>query len=457
MKDTKDPNALSLGLHLRTLAARLEAKDAANAATTLLQAMKETKNPFALRSLAEGLSAVATRMEAKDAATVTAQAATTFFQAMKDTKDTHSVCALAQGLSALGAPLEAEDAARAATTLVQAIKETNNGLDLGLLALHLQDLSASAAHMEPKDAAQAFTTLVQVMKDTKEPNALCELASGLSVLAARMEPKAAATVTAQAANTLVKVMNDTKDPDRYALPALAQVLSALAARMEAKAAATVRAQAATTLLQVMMKDTKYLFGLAQALAALGARLEAKDAARAATTFLQVMKNTEDIKNASALTGTLSALTARMEAKAAATVTRQAATILHLDPDSYLLMWNLSALLSDVAPAEIRPAAAGSAVALAAGTVHPLTALVLLIAPAEPPPCRLSTQRLVDLLKLPTCFGARRVILDHLGNRYHRTFKDQWEFVRFAREQNLDLDFTTPPHRPEAAATAATKP
>ena len=50
--------------------------------------------------------------------------------------------------------------------------------------------------------------------------------------------------------------------------------------------------------------------------------------------------------------------------------------------------------------------------------------------------------------------ARRVVLDHLGNRYHRTFADVWEFVRFAKEQNLDLDFTSPPRRPGVEADSA---
>jgi hypothetical protein len=69
--------------------------------------------------------------------------------------------------------------------------------------------------------------------------------------------------------------------------------------------------------------------------------------------------------------------------------------------------------------------------------------------AEPFPCRLTTQELVELLKMPTCFGtARRVVLDHLGNRYGRRFVNHWAFVRFARDQGLDLDFTTPPQRPD---------
>ena len=67
----------------------------------------------------------------------------------------------------------------------------------------------------------------------------------------------------------------------------------------------------------------------------------------------------------------------------------------------------------------------------------------------PNPCRLSTQELVELLKMPTCYGsARRVVLDHLGNRYGRHFVNHWAFVRYAREHNLGLDFTTPPKRPD---------
>jgi hypothetical protein len=67
--------------------------------------------------------------------------------------------------------------------------------------------------------------------------------------------------------------------------------------------------------------------------------------------------------------------------------------------------------------------------------------------AEPFPCRLTTQELVELLKMPTCLGkARRIVLDHLGNRYHRHFVNHWAFVRFATEQKIGLDFTTPPKR-----------
>ena len=34
----------------------------------------------------------------------------------------------------------------------------------------------------------------------------------------------------------------------------------------------------------------------------------------------------------------------------------------------------------------------------------------------------------------------------LGNRYGRVFTNHWEFVRYAQEQHLDLDLTSPPKR-----------
>jgi len=59
------------------VAARLEPKDAAQVAATVVQVMKDTKNYHALPEFAQGLSAVAARLEPKDAAQVAAQAAAT--------------------------------------------------------------------------------------------------------------------------------------------------------------------------------------------------------------------------------------------------------------------------------------------------------------------------------------------------------------------------------------------
>jgi hypothetical protein len=69
--------------------------------------------------------------------------------------------------------------------------------------------------------------------------------------------------------------------------------------------------------------------------------------------------------------------------------------------------------------------------------------------AKRSPERLTSQELVELLKMPTCIAeARQAVLDHLGNRYGRRFFNHWDFVRFAKEQHLNLDLTTPPKRPD---------
>jgi hypothetical protein len=95
----------------------------------------------------------------------------------------------------------------------------------------------------------------------------------------------------------------------------------------------------------------------------------------------------------------------------------------------------------------RTVASATAVGMSASS--PLASLVLLPSAGEPLPCRLTTQDLVELLKLPTCVSeVRRVILDQLGNRYGRRFDTHWDFVRYAQEHQLNLDFTTPPKRPE---------
>src|SRR5262249_40764305 len=79
---------------------------------------------------------------------------------------------------------------------------------------------------------------------------------------------------------------------------------------------------------------------------------------------------------------------------------------------------------------------------------PLADLAALTQAAQPLPSRLSTQELVDLLKMPTCVGpAREPFLKLLGERYHREFADQWEFVEYAHDHLPDIDLTTPPKRP----------
>jgi tRNA A-37 threonylcarbamoyl transferase component Bud32 len=326
--------------------------------------------------------------------------------------------------------------------------------DLALAATELGQLT-------PEAAAVVAQTLIRAVAKENDPRVLRSLAEGLSTLAARLEPQEAARVFAAAAATLSQAV--TKTNDRYALVPLAQGLSTLATRLEPQ-------EAAATLIQAITKtnDIIALRFLPRGLSAVAARLEPQEAARvsaaAAATLTQAMAKTSDPNALRALAEGLSLVAARLERKDAARVSAAAAATLTQamakTNDSYTLSYlaeSLSAVLGD-GQRDKRTAA----VAATVGGLHDsqgLPGAVLLLRPAtEPFPRRLSDKELVELLKQPLCVGpARRDVLDHLGMHHGRTFADQWEFVRYAEEQKLGLDFTTPPQRPESLATAGTKP
>jgi serine/threonine protein kinase len=309
---------------------------------------------------------------------------------------------------ALGEP-SSPAAATAARVLTQAMSKAPDPDALGPLA---EGLAAVAARLEPGEAAwhcaQAARALTQAMKRDTRLEALGPLAEGLAAVAARLEPGEAA----QAARTLTQALTRATDPS--ALGRLAEGLAAVAARLEP-------GEAARTLTQAMTKATnpRALVPLAQGLAAVAARLEPGEAAQAAGALTQAMTNTTN------------------------------------PYDLYLLAQGLAAALADAHDLPVR--AAGLVGGVGASDRQPLLALSALAPALKPLPCRLSTHQLVDLLKSPFCVGrARRVVLDQLENRYRRKFADHWEFVRFAQQQNLGLDFTTPPRRPEALLREARK-
>jgi hypothetical protein len=348
-----------------------------------------------------------------------------------------------------------EDAARAADTLTRAMTKTDNLMAQRWLP---QGLSMVAAHLEPAQAARAADTLTQAMSKATNVAALPTLAWGLSAVAARMAPEDAA----RAADTLIQV--EMKTTDRSVGPSLALALSALVARLEPAQAA----RAADTLIQAMTKttDPNAWLWLAQGLSAVAVHLEPPQAARAADTLIRAMAKT-DISYAMELAPALSAVAARMEpqeaARACAQVSDTFTQAMAKMPNSNALpsqpAQTLSRLLTGVDPPQLsrRSAAVLAAVGCLAGTGHPVATPALLAPALEPLPCRLSTPELVELLKQPTCIGpARRVVLDQLQNRYGQKFADQWAFVRFAQEQGLDLDFTSPPKRLSVPASSETR-
>jgi hypothetical protein len=312
---------------------------------------------------------------------------------------------LAQSLSAVAAHMEPQAAAQtcdqAAVTLTQVMSKTTLALEFEYLA---QGLLAVAARMEPKEGAhacgQAAATLSRAMRERTHPLELQPIAQGLSAVAVRMEPQQAAAILTQA-------MNKTTEP--AAVRYLAQGLSAVATRLEPQ-------QAASTLTQAMSKtaDPVALLYLAEILPAGVARLEPQPAAAAAATFTQAMS--------------------------------KATAPLHSQP----LVQGLSAVLCREPSMTTRQRllSATATVAALADTGLPFAALVSAQPALRPLPPPLSPQMLVDLLKHPFCVGeARRLVLAQLSRHYHRPFADQWEFVEYVHQHQLDLDLITPPERP----------
>jgi tRNA A-37 threonylcarbamoyl transferase component Bud32 len=466
LSKTTDPIALLiLGHGLAAVATRLEPHDTAQAARTFTQALGKTTDPYALARLTEGLAAVAARLEPHEAAKHCTQAAHTLTQAMSKTTDRNALFNLGQGLTAVAARLGRQEAAQAARNLTQALSKTTDPYALARLT---EGLAAVAARLEPHEAAkhctQAAHTLTRAMSETTAPSALDALAQCLKAVAARLEPHEAAKHCAQAARTLSQALSKTTDP--IALLILGHGLVAVATRLEPHDTA----QAARTLTQAMGKTTDpyTLAALARGLAVVAARLEPHEAAKhctqAAHTLTRAMSKTTDPSALDALARCLKAVAARLEPHEAAKHCAQAARTLS---QALSQLYGLQSMtwqerkLSHLLTEDSRPPAARAACLVAAVQAahygQPLLAPIVHVPTLEPLPCRLSTQQFVDLLKDPLCVGpARRVVLEQLENRYRRPFADHWEFVRFATEQRLGLDFTTPPRRPEAVLPVARK-
>jgi hypothetical protein len=99
-------------------------------------------------------------------------------------------------------------------------------------------------------------------------------------------------------------------------------------------------------------------------------------------------------------------------------------------------------------AEVRPQAAVVAMAVGCGENGLVAACPAL--PVATKPCPLSTVHAECCRSTPNADRLRRSAIDRLGaprQSVRCTFASYWDFVRHAKEQRLDLDFTTPPKRP----------
>jgi hypothetical protein len=509
-KETDANARQTLTQGLAALAGRLEPKEAARvsgqAAGVLTQALEKEADLGGKAALAQGLAAVAghlapaervqvskltgdlltTALEREASADQAAshalvvvtgrmaptEAAAMLTRAVETAKNPADKGVLAEGLAAMAGRLEPKEAARVAAVLTQALeKETDANARLALA----QELAAVAGHLEPAEGVQvsrrAGDLLTKALEKETNSNGKVVLAQGLVVVTGRLEPSEAAAV-------LTRVLEQETDSSGKA--ALAAGLAVVAERLEPREAARVSGRVAGGLAQALQKETdaNRKGALTQVLATVVQRLDPGEASRMCTPLIDnLVLAAEKEKNQQEQMSLIDCGTNLLQTVDPETATYYSRKLAR-DLGSGSLLANYRPPPGGVAPpgapsmggpggtnsngrvmdtvvtnsnnrVEVSHRAVAAAAALGLAAEGPFAALAPLPAASAPLPCRLSTQDLVDLLKMPTCLDAdRQIVLQHLGNRYSRTFANHWEFVRFAQEHHLDnLDFTTPPQRP----------
>jgi hypothetical protein len=580
--ETGIPVISDLGNALAAVAARLEPRQAKEMAAALLAAIPRATKWQTVQGLARGIPPMAARLDPQEVPALRRHNAEVFSFALGKTTDPSLVAELAWQLSGLTRRLGPEEAAakcrEAAAALLQAMTRSNDSLALRQLELtfaavveQLPPKEAAAKLIEalgkvggvfgggwavegclrevatrltPEEANEIAAALDHLIARPPRPNGLRHLASGLVSVAARLGPKAAASVCRPAVTSLAASIS--KPPDNPWLEGLGEPLSQLARHLGPEDAAAACRPAAIALAPAITKpanrgrvevlarelaavvsvlprkEAAALCGpaaaslaasicpeanayeaerLAFGLSTLAARLELKDASKlcrtAAGKFLSALEKTTDVNQLNLLSQGLVRITAnlqgeetaavlgramtnntvswdlrllaealasaqtRMDPKTAASCCQTAAAALvhAMSKDNYPqpkpLAQSLSHVLAEVGPASQQERAEGVAtiVGEAASTGIRLSLLPMASLPTRPLPCRLSTPALVNLLKHPCCVGdGRRLVLDALATRYGLQFTELWDFVHFAEDQKLGLDFTSPPKRSTPGAT-----
>jgi hypothetical protein len=478
---------------LASVAGRLDAAEDARvcrqAARALIAAFGRETNVGTRSFLAEDVVSLVGRLDKVEAAQICGQAAQVLADAFAREMDADARFVLASALAKVSARVDPTEATRirspAARVLAGAIQRelsssARNSLAQGLVWLAgLMDQSEDSSDFVPvgqkllfnrwMDVFEVSNALVEAL--TREPSA--NLRNGLASLAGRSDPAGATRIYGQAALVLAAALENEKDiRERYTL---AVGLRSLAGRFDPADAPRICGQAARSLANTLARETDdgTRVEMVAGLKSMAARIAPAEAARVLAAALKHGSNPSGLAD---LARILSATVDRLDDAEANRVCDQ--LIGSLDRDSFntiapellpqlaagrarTLAWDLASRMCSEPGIDTDPlsriltdtsreqrARRAARVALAGPGPQGMLEAAMSIA-AEPFPCRLTTQELVELLKMPTCYGgARRVVLDHLGHRYGRRFVNHWAFVRFAREQNLGLDFASPPRRPD---------
>jgi hypothetical protein len=451
------------------LTTTMASADAPKAARVLLAAFEQETDPHARWMLAAGLLLVSQRLGPVEAARNCAPVLPALIAAFNHDKEQY-YSYMAEGLVAVVSALEPPRAREAMQTLGYALDR--RPADSALRSTLLQGLVTAGARVAPEQAARLIGVYLDREQDSVTRG---RLASGL------VTPVEAMTKTGAASPAdIARMLNLALEhkPEPFTRTQVASILAGLAEKMDGPDAEKVRNRAADLLISAAEKDEAQLSD--ENLATLIDKMPKQDAAFYCRRGARVIAGQiERDPGGSEMVGfgsmgfgssrgssrpsSMARLASQMVPAEADTLCRevirsvlkklQSADIpiipllSQLEPETArrlateLALWTCAqGEIDDQRLDEILTERGRAGIMVRENNQPP---------PTKPLPCRLTTQALVDLLKMPTCFGeARQVALDHLGNRYGRRFFNHWEFVRFAEEQNLGLDFTTTPKRPD---------
>ena len=455
--------------------------DASRAARLIMAGFDQEKDSNARWCMAAALALMASRMEPAEAIRICGPALPQLAAALLQKGDIQSI--LSKGLKVVSRS-DSGQAVQASRVLAAALRETDtirrSGLMEGLTAIAdgtpvveateiAQVLSAAlirtpddsfrrgleeplakfASRMTPADVAKTSQVLADALVQEKDPEVRRSLVRSLTSLASRMTP----ADVAKTSQVLTDALVQEKDPN--VRDRLVESLTSLASLMTPTEAAKVRGWVARLLadtlglqgnvgdaqltyipMSILVPGTLVKMGmmpeserrsLASDLVSLAGSMEPAEANRICREVIRSL-----LKDLQAPDDSIVLLLTQLDPSTARALAREMA--LQVCSDNNLDSDGLNAILTDVGRS--RP------------TPQPTNATERQEPLKKPLPGRLTTQELVELLKMPTCFGAaRRVVLDHLGNIHGRRFVNHWEFVRFVREKGLDVDLTTPPRRP----------
>ncbi len=369
---------------------------------------------------------------------------------------------LAAGLCLLAEKMDPEEAARVCGPMVEEMGKALPTIKLSQTGTYdlINGFAVVASRQSPAVASRSARLLASALHESDWLSDRPSLAKGLATVAGGMDPVDAARVCGEAARVLAGASR--QEPD-YAY-ASAEGLAALAGRMDRGEAERICGEVARVLADALGRQAGHSYWPAWGLAKLAARMEPGAASLVCDSAIRGLLRSRsaghvDARHRPSFDYSIAELLPRLEPRIANAHAAILAAMMCSDGDidwaseSDLVRAAFARVLTDTSQIQRDLRGVRMAMQTIGLGVGALPAVVAI--EAEPWPCRLTTQELVNLLKMPTCYGkARRDVLNQLGNIHGRHFANHWEFVRFAHENHLSLNLTTPPRRPDPAALGA---